>query len=84
MRANEPGDCGHSCFDAECQGHADPNCPVHGMTPEELYEAAKKAADGATVAYGGWCAPSVMDPGNPIENGAFPTSWDDVNKEEYA
>jgi hypothetical protein len=62
VRANEPNDCGHSCYDAECQGGPDPLCPVHGMTPEELYEAAKAAAWNATVTAGGFCAPSVMNP----------------------
>lgn len=67
MKANEKDDCGHSCFDAECQGEADPLCPVHGMTPDEAYEAAKGAAEGATVAAGGWCAPSVESPAEARE-----------------
>lgn len=67
MKANEKDDCGHSCFDAECQGDADPMCLVHGMTPDEAYEAARKAAEGATVAAGGWCAPSVMPPAEARE-----------------
>ena len=56
-----------TCSDETCEVTGSPMCPVHGMTPDEAYEAAKGAAEGATVAAGGWCAPSVESPAEARE-----------------